>query len=113
MIAEITKKWSLGPMDIDQMDDIAFIKRILMRDYHLTGGQADKAIRVAGIRSFFKNDPDMASHDSHQQWGEYAYKCWKGSQDARLTTLTSVAQKHVGRNSSDLPKRHRGRPDAM
>lgn len=67
-------------MDMAQMDDMDFIKTVLLCDYQLTADQAEDAIRIAKIRSFFETDPDMASHDSYQQWGEYAYKCWKAGQ---------------------------------
>lgn len=79
-------------MPSELMIDMYFIKYILTNEHHLTSAEAEDAMRVAKIRSFFLTDPDMAGHNSHRQWAEYAYECWKAD---KMPALLADNQCHL------------------
>lgn len=53
------------------------VRMILVRDYGMTKNEAKKAIAEYRLEEFFIADPDMAAHDSNEEWAKRIYEYYK------------------------------------
>lgn len=74
-------------------EDIRYVMMILMDEYHLSKRTAQAAIKLSAIEKMFAQDPDMASHDSHRQWGAYVYECWSDAHPTQRRAITEFLRR--------------------
>ena len=50
-----------------------YVKRVLVRDYHMTKFAAHRAVVNSYLSKVLKNDKNYADHESVEEWAEIVY----------------------------------------
>lgn len=56
-----------------------WIKRVLMKNYHLKAEDAMEAINNSGVREVYGRDVEMSSHTPIENWAKLVYTHWKAN----------------------------------